>query len=192
LNYGYAEIKVQETIMAILYEYHNTGDDSAVYIGISTGAFYAQTFTPVIAHTITSIKLLMYRAAGTPGIITVRIKAVDGSGHPTGPDLATGTTDGDTLTENTAGEWREIALGVGFALSVGVMYAFLPNAAVVTFPNTAYMRWRNDGVDGYTVGRQEYTSNGGTSWSDSEIATTDIMFEDWGDPAFKPWAIVID
>ena len=87
-----------------LYEYYNTGDDSGQSVYGSN--WYAQTFTPSIAHTITSVKLLLYRS-GSPGTVTVSIRATDGSGHPIGPDLCSGTTDGSTLpTATTTSQTR--------------------------------------------------------------------------------------
>ena len=84
--------------MATLYEYLNTGDNDS---GSVYGAVWnSQSFTPTIAHIITSIKLLLYRI-GSPGTLTVSIRATDGSGHPTGADLVSGTTDGATLTTTT-------------------------------------------------------------------------------------------
>jgi len=87
-----------------LYEYYNTGDDSSTNVYNIT--WYAQTFTPSVAHTITSVKLLLYRT-GSPGTVTVSIRATDGSGHPIGSDLCSGTTNGDTLpAATTTGQTR--------------------------------------------------------------------------------------
>lgn len=111
--------------MSILYEHYNTGDDGQFLIS-SADTWIAQTFTPSIAHTITSVKLLLFRGVGaTPGTLTVHIKATDVSGHPTGDDLCSGTTDGDTLTTNSAGEWREITLGAGALLGADTKYAII-------------------------------------------------------------------
>jgi len=82
-----------------LYEYYNTGDDSSQSVYGSN--WYAQTFTSSIAHTITSVKLKLYRT-GSPGTVTVSIRATDGSGHPILPDLCSGTTDGNTLPTATS------------------------------------------------------------------------------------------
>ncbi len=93
-----------------LYEYYDLSDPGLANLW---GDFWqGQTFTPRVAHTIEAVKLEMYRH-GSPGTITVAIKAVDGSGLPTGVDLCSGTTDGDTLPLIYGGEKREIALGAG-------------------------------------------------------------------------------
>ena len=91
-----------------LYENYNTGDDAA--LGIYGAIWAAQTFTVGAAgHTITSVKLLLYRY-GSPGTVTVSIRATDGNGHPTGSDLTSGTTDGNTLPTGSPSELREITL----------------------------------------------------------------------------------
>ncbi len=164
--------------MATLFEYLNTGDDSASYI--SSGAIRkAQTFTPAISHTITSVKLKLYRLAGTPGDIYIAIKATDGSGHPTGIDLAIGTTNGNTLTTISPGEWREITLGAGVALTAGIKYAIVVYADSSAGVNVAYWRWVDDGFEHYVGGNPEYYN--GFVWSVDEAGTPrDYMFEDWG------------
>ncbi|MBA7589542.1 hypothetical protein ES708_31627 [subsurface metagenome] len=105
--------------MAELFEYYITGDDFGY--GVYGPNWEAQTFTPSVAHKITSVKLKLYRR-GSPGTLTVAIKAVDVSHHPTGADLCSGTTNGNTLTEDMAGEWREITLGAGANLNTDTEY----------------------------------------------------------------------
>ncbi len=90
--------------MATRFEHYITGDDGAWEFGIIN--WMAQTFTPSTAHKITSVKLPLYRW-GSPGTITVSIKATDGNGHPTGDDLCLGTTDGNALewSNNSGSSW---------------------------------------------------------------------------------------
>ena len=98
-----------------LKDYYNTGDDGTpTLIG---GVYWeSQTFTASSTYDIGSVKLKLYRI-GTPGTLTVSIRATDGNGQPTGADLASGTTDGNTLTTNTSGEWREITFSSSYALT---------------------------------------------------------------------------
>lgn len=154
------------------WEYYNTGDDEFIALSVDGDA---QTFTPSSSHTITSVKLLLYKLVGSPGTITVGIKATDESGHPTGDDLCSGTTEGNTLTEDTDGEWREITLGDGTDLDADKKYAIVVVQAGVGYPNFA--RWRMDGSSPtYTKGnREEY---GAGAWA---RRTDDCMFEEWGE-----------
>jgi hypothetical protein len=158
---------------ATLYQYYNTGDDAALF---SYGIYWkAQTFTPSTAHTITSVKLKLYRV-GSPGTVTVSIRATDGSGHPTGPDLCSGTTDGNTLTTATAGEWREITLGAGYNLNAATKYAVTFRAPSGNSSN--YIAARDDATSPtYAGGNDESSSNSGSSWSSG---ANDYMFEEWG------------
>lgn len=158
--------------MANLYEYYNTGDDTKSF---AYGVIWcAQTFTPSIAHTITSVKLLLYRK-GSPGTITVSIRATS-SGHPTGADLCSGTINGNTLTTDTAGLWYEITLGAGYALSA-TKYATIIRA--LSGDTSNWIGWRADiSNPTYTGGCFEYSTNSGTGWFTYTVQ--DMMFEDWG------------
>jgi len=108
----------------IKFEYYNTGDDS---VGMAYSNYWvAQTFTVgATGHTVTSVKLLLCRA-GSPGTVTVSIRATDGT-HPTGTDLTSGTIDGNSLTTNSAGAWYEIVL-TEYPLSANTKYAIVVQA----------------------------------------------------------------
>lgn len=69
------------------------------YVTVFGGTLWmAQTFTATSTHTITSVRLKLYRE-GTPGDITLSIRATDSNGLPSGPDLASGSLDGNLITE---------------------------------------------------------------------------------------------
>ncbi len=161
--------------MATRFEHYITGDDGAWEFGIIN--WMAQTFTPSTAHKITSVKLPLYRW-GSPGTITVSIKATDGNGHPTGDDLCLGTTDGNALTTDTGGEWREITLGAGANLAADTKYAIVARAPDSLFDK---VYWRVDGTSPtYTGGALEWSNNSGSSWTTE--AEQDFLFEEWGEP----------
>jgi hypothetical protein len=156
-----------------MYEYYNTGDDNHVWLYGST--WVAQTFTPSVAHTITSVKLKLFRV-GSPGTVTVSIRATSG-GQPTGSNLCSGTTSGDTLTTSAPGEWREITLGSGYGLSAGTTYAIVVRATSGDGSN--YVWWRVDGSSPtYGGGMYLLSSDSGSSWTSG--ASYDLMFEEWG------------
>lgn len=169
--------------MSTLYEYHNTGDTGYV---CAFGKYWkGQTFTPSTAHKITSVKLLLYRK-GSPGIITVSIRATDVDGLPTGGDLCSGTTDGNTLPTDSPYEWREITLGDGYNLEVDTKYAIVLRAP--DGDNANYCGWRCDDVGTvYTRGNYVSTSNSGVSWTG--YASTDCMFEEWGEAGAAPQSV---
>jgi len=155
--------------MAILFENNTTGDTG--YSSVDADSWRAQTFTPSIAHIITSVKITG-QSHGTPGILTISIQAVNGAGKPDGTDLTSGTTDGDTFP--TVGhEEREISL-TSYALYANVEYAIVVKALNAVTPNDFY--WRGGGTD-YARGKGWYTDDSGSTWIDHEM---DFLFKEYG------------
>jgi len=163
--------------MANRYEYYDTGDsnDTWVYANFWRG----QTFTPSVSHKITSVKLLLFRA-GSPGTITVGIRATDEYGLPTGNDLCSGTTDGDTLPTIESPEWREITLGAGYNLVADTKYAIVVRA--VNGDSSNHAAWRNDDTTPtYEGGSYVSSGQSGAPGTWAAITATDFMFEEWGE-----------
>jgi hypothetical protein len=153
------------------YEYLNTGDTGAS--SLYTTNWRGQTFTPSAGHTVTSVKLLIYRT-GNPGTFTVSIRGT-AAGVPSGADLCSGTTDGDALSLDGAGEWKEITFGSGTPLTAGTMYAIVARSAGADSSNSVC--WRLDSTSPTYDGTVVTSSNSGSSWS---IASgSDYMFEEW-------------
>jgi len=158
-----------------LYEYYNIADPAMTWVH---DAFWqGQTFTPQKAHTITSVKLFMYRH-GSPGNGTVSIKATDGPGHPTGEDLCSGSFQGDDLVDKWSAGWVEVDFGAGAALTEGVKYAIVARLAGGDQNN--YVRWRSSKAAPYTRGAHEFSSDTGASFDTD--AGKDMMFKEYGSP----------
>ena len=173
--------------MTILYERFIVGDDgSALFADF---AWEGQSFT--IGNTgidenfnITSLKLLLYRT-GSPGTITVSIRAVDGSSLPTGADLSSGTTNGNTLpTDSGSPEWREVTMST-YELVASTQYAIVVRAVDGTkFSQQGH--WKYDQTSPtYTGGARVFSSNSGSSWT--ENTTRDFMFEIYGLPTLRAY-----
>lgn len=158
--------------MANLYEYYNTGDDGGRVTWSGVGDT-AQTFTPQVSHRITSVKLKLYRV-GSPGTLTVGIRATAG-GQPTGGDLVSGTTNGNTLPTASPYEWREITLGAGYNLVAGTQYAIVLQ---VGGDASNYVVWRWDKTSPTYAGGF-LCAGSGESWT--QYPDYDMMFEDWGE-----------
>lgn len=161
-----------------LYEYFETYDTFTQYYGNIWGA---QTFTlgtvgTNTAHTITSVKIKLYRV-GNPGTITVSIKDIT-TGLPSGADLCSGTLDGNSLTTNTAGEVKEITLGAGTILSASTQYAIVVKATAGDASN--YFMWAISNSGGYAGGRLCESANGGSTWTGYN--GNDLFFDEYGIP----------
>jgi len=162
-----------------LYEYYNEGDDGAY---AAYGVYYlAQTFTlgsvgADTNHNIYSVKLKLYRS-GSPGTFTVEIQGVS-DGKPDGNVLATGTYDGNILTDVTTGGWYEISL-TSHTLLKSTQYAIVVKAPNGDDTNQVY--WRHDTAEGYAGGTSWVTDANGV-WGPSGGLGVDSLFEEYGNP----------
>lgn len=157
--------------MPTLRDYYNTDYDNQVQFG-ATGPLNirrAQTFQASVSYIIVSVKLRLYRS-GNPGTITVQLQGVSGE-NPDANVLASGTTNGDTLTTNTSGEWREITFSVPYSVVSGTDYAIVLSAQAYN----AY--WKVDRGGTYPNGSVRGSSSGET-WGAS-VPLSDGMFETW-------------
>lgn len=163
---------------SVLKDYYNTGSTTGAYSKSTT--WLAQTFTAGSTYSITSVKLLLYRsAAQAPGTVTVSIRAVGTSPYPPiTPDLTSGTTDGNTLTANTAGEWREITFSTPITLVSGTRYAIVLRCAG-TQSNPLY--WRVHTISSvYPNGDYCTNTYSGINGLWGVFSGYDCMFETWG------------
>ena len=161
--------------------YHDTGDDGQT--NVLTDTWQAQTFKTGGAFTLSVISLKAYRS-GTPGTITVGIRALDGdivTSKPTGSDLTSGTFDADILpTASANAAWVNVVL-TNYDLSANTRYAIVIHNSPA---NTLYLRQDTD--SGYANGGVT-TSTDGTTWG-AVNATNDLMFRIWGTGGILPSA----
>lgn len=162
------------------YDYYNTGDVGAGG-DFNNTRWTAQTFTVAETFVIQSVKLKLYRTASDPGIITVSIRNT-AANKPIGDDLIYGTTDGDTLTVDTDGEWRTITFNTQRELPIGTTFAIVIRCTGTD--TTPYpVKWRVNVDSDYEGGRYNYSADSGVTWTlyhDTPDAS-DFMFECWGD-----------
>ncbi len=161
--------------MTTLYENY-TESSSGGGANAATTTRVGQSFTPQLSYTITSVKLNMYKI-GSPGTLTVYIKATDGAGKPTSSVLASGTYNANTITDGHPPEWIEISLGAGVLLTSGIKYALyykLSNPDV----NNSTRHTADETSPTYTGGSFISSTDGGSSWTVS--ASVDLLFETWG------------
>jgi hypothetical protein len=151
-----------------------SNDDAAVAIGNGNPNVYwkAMTFTNLIPYRIGAVTLLIYRL-GSPGTLTVSIRATDVNGRPTGGDLCVGTTNGNTLPTASPFEWRTITFTSAASLLGFTKYAIVCRTSVTTL--ATYVGWRGDfSSPTYDGGNGCYSGDSGSTWADY---TGDLMFE---------------
>src|SRR3990167_979978 len=153
--------------------YYNTGDDA-----IGGNAFgvnwKGQTFTTVGAFDITKVSLKLVRT-GSPGNLTVSIRATDGGGLPTGANLVAKTQSGDAITTDSGGEWVDFTFASAYGLSATTKYAI-----VLAAPDAGgapdLIGWRGDTTSPtYADGSVMFSSDSGVNWT--AATTDDWMFE---------------
>lgn len=103
------------------------------------------------------------------------------AGDPTGDDLCSGTTNGNTLPEAPAApEEREIDFGDGTELTEGVTYAIVARAPDAINYNDAAWDMEFDG--GYAGGKRKYSRDDGVTWSGE---TNDLWFKAYAEAVLK-------
>jgi hypothetical protein len=152
-----------------LEESYNTDDDG--YSTFWTTMWRGQTFTTLSSYSIKKVKLKLYRV-GSPGTVTVSIKETDVDGKPTGEDLASGTFDGSSLTDDTDGEWQEVIFDSAYSLESATKYAIVIR---LNGNGTNCLAWRKDtSSPTYDDGQYVYSNDSGSSWT---LHAHDAMFE---------------
>lgn len=145
---------------------------------IDSSHWRSQTFTPASGYTVKGCAIMIYNGGGT---ITAGIYATDGSGHPTGAALCSGTILQSAINGST--EWTCIDFGAGYALSASVKYA------LVVFTNSATAGyWRSDSTSSYATGTAEWSNDAGLNWY--SYSPGQMMFHiystGWGDVPAMP------
>ena len=104
-------------------------------------------------------------------------------GDPTGVDLASGTTDGDTLPAPwppTEPEERQITLNTGIKLLSGYKYAIIVRSAGAGSANSS--AWQMKAPGAYPGGQRLSSSDSGSTWSGS---SEDCWFESYAGGVLK-------
>lgn len=154
------------------YESFVTGGSNYFYIYDSY--WQSQTFTvgttgPNENFTLNEIHGLFQRA-GSPGTMTVELYAVDGSGHPTGSVLSSGTINANTFDQYGAVE--ETITMSEYELQASTEYAIVCHIAGGDAVNCVLWQYNSSG--GYSGGNIEESTDSGSSWTTH--ADIDFLF----------------
>jgi len=166
-------------VSASLSEYCNINDDGSMN-SMYGNIWDSQSFTIGYVGINSTINLTMIRMKltriGTPNTIYISIRAVNGSEVPTGSDLSTGTTNGNTLTSDFAGEWRNVSM-TPYELKAGTQYSIV--AHINGGDSTNRVLWKSDASNPtYNGGIAGVSINSGVVWTPQPVG--DYMFEIYG------------
>lgn len=133
----------------------------------------SQSFTASSSYNIARVDLWMY-SAGTPGTVTVSIRAASGD-VPTGPDLASGVIDGNTITSDSGGNSYEIIFSSAYSLSSSTKYC------IVVRPSAGILYWKGASITpNYTGGDNSFSFDSGSNWV-PHSGVVDHWFETYED-----------
>lgn len=162
------------------YEHYTTGETGS-FAAYGVNLLDGQTFTAESDHTITSIKIKVYRK-GSPGTVYLYLCGTTG-GHPNGYDIKrTGSFNGNTITNNSAGEWVTISVA-SYTVTSGTKYGLVLKASSGDIDNCIYWLYDADSPT-YTGGNFEYTTDGGANWT--SYTSADYMFDIYGENLIDP------
>lgn len=151
-----------------LFEYYSTGADDTRKV---TSNYWAQTFTPQLPHTITSVQVYISRTF-SPGNLECRIHLTDGAGKPTSV-VSYGFVNANGLP--TGFGWRQINISAA-DLDAAEQYAL--SLHCTTGSDVHYVGWRNDETSPLYAGGKDWNGPDGVSWS--SWFGCDFYFREYG------------
>jgi hypothetical protein len=163
--------------MATKYQYNEEAHNSNWPLYTPGNVWGAQTFEHTAAISSTYVELKMHRS-GSGGNVTVSIRAVDGSNHPTGGDLAvSNAVDCTGITTSSTGEWVTFTFTSPTpTLAADTTYAIVARGDTA-IANT--VRWEVDtSSPSYANGNFVTSSDSGSSWT---TQSWDGIFRVWGE-----------
>ncbi len=154
------------------FEYY---EGVAIYYSILADRWYAQTFTPQVAHDLTRAELRLRRNANNLGNMTLSLRLTSAS-LPTGGDLVSKALDSDIIPYD--GSFHIISFDLPYAgLQVDTMYALVfrcPGADA-----SDEMRWSATGAGAYARGNYCRSDDAGSNWDNYD--PTDGYFAEYGE-----------
>lgn len=167
----------------LLQEYWVTNGCSGLGHGGTT--WHAQTFTANSTHNVTAIELQFNRFEGSPGNVTVSIRNTDGSGQPTGSDLATSNpVNVDGLAAGNCSTVHFDFNSPFLELANGVKYAIVARAPDMV-GSGLFIGYHNPGGYGSGEAWQSFDGGSGWMWPDNE-PTFDLLFRIYGEGQAPP------
>lgn len=159
--------------MSELFEYYTSGDNNN--LSIHAQYYAGQTFAPLIAHTIESVRVKLSRLSTAVSVFRIQIKATSG-GVPAGPVLASGSIMTSGVGRYPVKTWVIVSLGAGAKLKAGVEYAIIGYS---DYSSSNLVWWCDSTSPTYPRGITVFSANFGSRWT--KYPNLDTMFQDWGE-----------
>lgn len=134
---------------------------------INESEWEAVTWTTASGHTVSSVKILIFRKGVlTAHTVTVSVKATS-SAQPTGADLCSVTYDPAALSTNAAGTTVEFVFGSPATLTTATIYAIVVrfSSGVTTGVNCLGMNGQANPGSGVANEKRNYSSDAGSNWT---------------------------
>lgn len=126
-------------------------------------------------HLLVSMKIILFRGATSPGIITLSIRDVDGTGKPTGADIVSASVDGSIIPPLTY-TWIEFVMPE-MTVSKNSKHAIVVRAPDAGIPNMVVWGYQ-PGSSTYAGGEAYFSGNSGSTWSLDAVG--DNTLEEYG------------
>ncbi len=149
------------------YEGLITGEDT--YSIAHNTIWLAQSFTATSAQYLTGVSLRIYKVNAIQ-TVTIRIRATDVNGKPTGSDLAAVVLDNSLITTDSGGEWYDVTFSP-VTLVKDTVYSILLNESANV---SVYVAWLRCSAGGYTGGSAWSSADSGSTWA---AVDGDFMFK---------------
>jgi len=170
--------------MATLYDnYSGTAEPYNALTLDNANDWAGQSFTTTVPFSLSRIDIWIRKLSGdNVGTIIVALYAVDGSGHPTGVALASGTIDDSAISDSTYA-WIPCTLSSAYNVSASTKYAIVVHGTALDASNVIIWSYDDNGsgASDFAGGDLEWSTNGGSSWSTT--TTGDLLFRCYGNIA---------
>jgi len=180
-------VGILSVLAAPTLQVENSGTP-ADYVSVYGTTWVAQTFKTLdLPINVTSIKFLGRRVTGSPGDVTISIRAQSGN-LPTGGDLCYGTVDGTEW--NTGATLRTFPMtSPSTILQPNTSYAIVlrsPGGDGSNYIQTMYL----EAGDRYDDGIKSISTYSGINWTADGSVHQDYPFEIWGEyPVTYPYGL---
>ena len=121
------------------FSYVNDGDFISIY---GATHYSGQSWTASASYVLGEIKVQCRKGSGNMavGIVYCKLYAEDGNDHPTGSVLASGSTNGNDITDTGGGELITFTMDSSYSIASATKYVFVITAPTATIVEEMYLQ----------------------------------------------------